>query len=358
MPAPTFDQAKASSFGERMMGMLNEAALSLMVSLGHRTGLLDNMAEMPPATSEEIARASGLNERYVREWLGAMVTGRIVEYDAAAGKYRLPVEHAASLTRSAGPDNIAVTLQWIAVLGGVEDEIAEAFSHGEGVPYSAYRRFHDVMAEESAMTVVAGLHDHIIPLVPGLKEKLEQGLRVLDVGCGSGRAMIHLAESFPESHFSGYDFSQEAIETAREEAQQRGLSNTRFDTTDAAQMHEPQAYDLITAFDAIHDQARPADVLQNIHAAVKPGGVFLMQDIKASSHVHENVEHPIAPFIYTISCMHCMSVSLSNQGPGLGAAWGKQKALEMLDEAGFKNVDVHELDHDIINYWYVARREG
>src|SRR5262245_18604632 len=208
------DSTKTEAFGRKMADMLNHAALALMTSIGHRTGLFDVLSRMPPSTSEQIAREAGLIERYVREWLGAMVSGGIVEYEPRGASYRLPAEHAAWLTRAASPNNFAVAAQWIPVLGSVEDHIVEAFRHGRGVPYSAYPRFHVVMAEESAQTVVAALDDHILPLVPGLREQLARGLDVLDIGCGAGRALLRMAETYPASRFTGYDFSEEAVELA------------------------------------------------------------------------------------------------------------------------------------------------
>ena len=136
MSTASFDTTAAEAFGERMMDTLNAGALSLMISVGHRTGLFDTMAEMEPATSAEIAERAGLDERYVREWLGAMVTGRVVDVEAGSGTYRLPPEHAASLTRAARPANMAVTCQWIPMLGSVESEIVECFRNGGGVPYA------------------------------------------------------------------------------------------------------------------------------------------------------------------------------------------------------------------------------
>lgn len=143
-----------------------------MISIGHRTGLFDTLAELPPSTSVRIAKSAGLNERYVREWLGAMVTGRLVDYDPAREVYHLPREHAACLTRSAVPNNIAAFTQYIPLLGRVEDEIVECFERGGGVPYASYPRFHQVMAEESVQTVVAALVDDILPLAPGLPARL------------------------------------------------------------------------------------------------------------------------------------------------------------------------------------------
>ena len=356
MTTEYLDQAKSQQFSEKMVGIINGAAMALMSSVGHRTGLFDAMAALTaPATTAEVAEKAHLNERYVREWLGAMVTGGIVEHDHEAGTYWLPAEHAAWLTRAASPNNMACSTQWVAVLGFVEDQVVAAFKHGKGVPYSAYNRFHEVMAEESAQTTVAGLFEHILPHVPGLVAKLETGIDVLDVGCGSGWGLLAMAEAYPNSRFTGYDFSEQAVQSARNQARQRRLGNVRFEAVDVGEMRDARAFDLVTAFDAIHDQAKPDAVLRNIRTALRPTGTFLMQDILAHSCHHQNVENPLGPFIYTVSCMHCMSVSLANGGPGLGAAWGQETALRMLKEAGFKDVTVDKLPHDILNYYYVAR---
>ncbi|RIK75897.1 MAG: transcriptional regulator [Planctomycetota bacterium] len=353
-PAGPVSEAAVQAFAERMLRSFNEAAVTLMTSIGHRTGLFDVLAQRPAATSREIAEAAGLNERYVREWLGAMTTGGIVELDPATHRYWLPPERAACLTRAASPNNLASVAQWFSVLGRVEDQVVAAFKHGRGVPYAAYERFHEVMAEESGQTVVAALDQHIIPLVPGLAQRLEQGIDVVDVGCGQGRALVHLAERFPRSRFTGVDISAEAIAAGAATSAERGLGNVAFRVLDAAAWEAREAFDLVLAFDAIHDQSAPAAVLRNIRQALRPGGVFLMQDIAAASCHHGNLDHPVGPFIYTISCMHCMSVSLAGGGPGLGAAWGKELALEMLAEAGFARVSVEQLPHDVLNYYYVA----
>lgn len=354
MSNPVFAKDKAEAFAQKMVDVLNHAALALMTSVGHRTGLWDLMAGLPAATSERIAVAARLNERYVREWLGAMVTAGVIEYRVEDRTYRLPPEHAVSLTRAAGSANLAVSAQWIAVLSSAEDWVVDAFHHGQGVPYAAYHRFHEVMAEESALTVVAALVEHILPLVPGLRARLEQGIDVLDVACGSGRAMNCLAGRFPRSRFWGYDVAEPGIAAARAEAGRRELSNVHFEIKDVAGMRETHRFDLVTAFDAIHDQAQPAQVLRNVAASLRPEGIFLMQDIGGSGHVHQDIAHPLGTFLYTVSCMHCMSVSLASGGPGLGAMWGKEKALQMLEEAGFRRVRVENLPHDMINCYYVA----
>ena len=352
----TPELAPVEAFAERMIDTLNAGATALMLSLGHRAGLFDCMAGLAPATSAEIADAAGLDERYVREWLGAMVAADIVDIDPVAGSYRLPEEHAACLTRESTPDNIAVFAQYIPLLGQVEDDILQCFHRGGGVPYERYGRFHQVMAEDSAQTVVAALSEHILPLVPGLTERLADGIDVLDIGCGSGRALIAMAQAYPNSRFTGYDLSPEAVGRANDEAERLGLENILLEVRDVTELGETDAYALITAFDAIHDQKHPALVLDGIAKALRPDGSFLMQDIAGSSHHHEDKAHPIGPFLYTISCMHCMSVSLAQGGDGLGAMWGKEKALAMLGQAGFGKVEVRSLDHDFQNYFYIAKR--
>ena len=356
MTTEQLDGRKAEEFAEKMLGVVNAGAIALMTSVGHRTGLFDAMAGLPPSRIGEVASAAKLNERYVREWLGAMTVGGIVEHDPEAGTYLLPPEHAAWLTRAASPNNLAVTTQWMAVLASVEDEVVASFKNGGGVPYSSYPRFHEVMAEESAQTTVSALTSHILPLVPGLTERLEAGIDVLDVGCGSGKALNAMARAYPSSRFVGYDLSEQAISRARAEAEEQGTANVRFEVRDVSGLGEEAAYDLITTFDVIHDQAKPAAVLEGIERALRPDGVYLMQDIAGSSHHHGNMDHPIGPFGYTISTMHCMTVSLAQGGEGLGAMWGQEKATEMLGDAGFARVEVQQLPHDIINSYYVSTK--
>lgn len=351
---PTPDNA-VEAFADRLLRILNDGAVGIGLSVGHRTGLFDTMARLPASTSVAIAAAAALDERYVREWLGAMVTAGIVEYEATGARYRLPVEHAALLTRRASPNNLAVTAQWLAVLAGVEDEIVTCFREGGGVPYESFGRFHDVMAEESGQTVVSALFDHILPLAPGLIDRLRLGIEVLDVGCGRGRALLAMASEYPNSRFRGYDLSTGAVEAAAAEASEMGLRNVHFSPIDAARMPDVGQLDLITAFDIVHDQAQPDVVLANMRRALRPDGLLLMQDISTHTPLEDNVHHPLGPFLYTISYTHCMTVSLAQGGAGLGTCWGRELAETMLREAGFGDVSVHTLPHDIQNFFYVAR---
>ncbi|MEX0683232.1 MAG: class I SAM-dependent methyltransferase [Dehalococcoidia bacterium] len=357
MTTQALDQARAEAFGGQMVGILNGSLLGIMTSIGHRTGLWDCLSTLAPSTSEEIAKAAGLNERYVREWLGAMTAGGIVEYDPSARAYRLPPEHAASLTRAAGPGNLATMTQFISQMGDVEDEVVNAFQKGGGVPYSRHEKFQQLMGEMSAQVFDATLIDVTLPLIPGMVERLKQGIDVLDVGTGKGHAINVMAQAFPNSRFTGYDFSDEGVAAGTAEAKEMGLTNARFVAKDVAKIDETAAYDLITVFDAIHDQAQPAKVLENISRALRPGGTFLMVDIAASSNLEDNLQHPLAPMLYSVSTLHCMTVSLALGGAGLGTVWGDQLARKMLADAGFTSIDMKQVEGDIMNAYYVVSKD-
>jgi 2-polyprenyl-3-methyl-5-hydroxy-6-metoxy-1,4-benzoquinol methylase len=344
----------AEEFTGRVVAALDSASLALLLSIGHQTGLLDTMAGLGPATSARIAEAAGLNERYVREWLGGMTTGRVVDYDAGTATYSLPAHRAGVLTRAAGPDNLAVVAQFLPLLAEVEQKIIGCFRAGGGLPYSEYPRFHALMAEQSGVVFDRALVDVVLPLVDGLVERLRSGADVADFGCGSGHAINVMAQAFPASRFTGIDFSDEAIAAGTREAAGLGLTNASFESNNLAQLDKVEVFDVITVFDAIHDQAQPARVLENIYRALRPGGVLLMADIKASSRLEENVGLPMSTYLYTTSLMHCMTVSLALDGAGLGTAWGTQLATSMLADAGFDDVRVAEIESDPINNYYLA----
>ncbi|MBX9244136.1 class I SAM-dependent methyltransferase [Actinotalea ferrariae] len=354
--APALDQAAAEAFAGRMLGVLNDAALAILTSTGHQTGLFETMASLPAATSEQIADAADLEERYVREWLGGMTAARVVRYDPTTGTYRLPAEHAAVLTSAAGPNNMAILMQHVAMMGDVEHETVARFRDGGGLSYADYPHFHRNMAETSAAVHDAALLEGILPLVPGLADLLREGIDVADVGCGRGHAVNLMARAFPASRFTGLDFSATAIEAARREALEMGLDNATFEVVDVAQLRDEARFDLVTAFDAVHDQAEPAAVLANVRRALRPGGTFLMVDIKASSRVEQNVDLPWATYLYAISTYHCMNVSLGLGGAGLGTVWGVELAASMLADAGFAEVEQKQVDADPFNAYFVARR--
>jgi 2-polyprenyl-3-methyl-5-hydroxy-6-metoxy-1,4-benzoquinol methylase len=351
-----FDQAAAEQFAARVMSVLDHGALAIMLALGHRAGLFDVMQRLPPASSARIASEAALAERYVREWLAAMVTGRVIEFDPARGTYRLPPEHGACLVRGAPLGNLALYGRHVALMGAVQDRILECFETGEGVRYDDYPGFHELMAEDSAQTVTAALFEHILPLVPGIDARLRAGIDVLDAGCGRGSALIAMAERYPASRFVGYDLCEDAIAFAVQAAAAAGLSNVRFEARDLTGYNEPARFDFITSFDAVHDQKDPSGLVGALHRALRAGGVYLMQDIGGSAHLENNLDFPLATFLYAVSCVHCTPVSLGQGGAGLGTMWGWETAEAMLRETGFARVERHVLPHDPMNVWFVAHR--
>lgn len=350
----TIDQNRAEAFADRMVGVLDHGSLALLISLGHRTGLFDVLDGLGPATSEEVARAAVLEERYVREWLGGMVVGEIVEYDPATATYVLPPEHAAFMTTAAGPDDLALFTRYLSLMGTIEPEVARVFREGGGVPYEAYDTFQVLQRDETARVYDAALVSDILPLAPGITERLASGIEVLDVGTGGGHAVNVMAHAFPRSTFTGIDISEEGIGIARAEAAEWGLDNAHFEVADAAGLGG--RYDLVTAFDTIHDQAQPTKVLAAIADVLAEDGTFLMGDIAFSSNLEENIGNPLAPTVFAFSVFHCLTVSLAYGGEGLGTAWGRQRALAELAEAGFTQVDTEQVEGDPLNIYYVARR--
>lgn len=353
--AALFDERKAEAFAEQFGQMLNDGAVVAMMSIGHRTGLFDAMKALPPATSEAIAAEAGLAERYVREWLAVMVTGRVVEYQPATATYRLPPEHAACLTRDAPLGNMAVYAQHVSLIGQIQDRVIELFRNGDGMAYGDYPHFHDIMAEDSGQTVAAQLFETILPMAEGVAERLEAGIDVLDAGCARGAALIAMARRFPNSRFIGYDLCADVIDYASSMVREEGLKNIRLEVRDLTGYDEKASFDFITTFDAVHDQKDPQALIRGLHGALKSGGVYLMQDIGGSAKLENNLDFPMASLLYAVSTVHCTPVSLGQGGEGLGTMWGWETAEAMLREAGFSCVERRVLPHDPMNVWFISR---
>tara|TARA_Y100001970_G_scaffold288340_1_gene415354 strand:+ start:1183 stop:2253 length:1071 start_codon:yes stop_codon:yes gene_type:complete len=349
----SFDKERARAFTSRMLGILNDGALSLMMSVGHKAGLFDAMDGAPPESSADIANRAQLEERYVREWLHAMACGGIVDYDPENETFQLPEEHSGLVTRRAGPLNLTVPMQHISLLGEVEDDLVHAFKNGGGVPYDKYPRFQALTAESSERRFRSGLVNQVVPLLE-MDDALTSGISVADVGCGSGLASYLLGREFPNSTFVGFDMSENGIQHASEVA--KDLTNVSYEVADAAALNQNERFDLVTTFDAIHDQAHPKKVLSEIFNMLRPGGTYLCVEPKASSRLEENIPDPMAPYMYTISAMHCMTVSLAYGGEGLGAAWGHQLATEYLTEAGFTDIRIEGIRDDRGNNYFISTK--
>jgi SAM-dependent methyltransferase len=285
-----------------------------------------------------------------------MATGRVADYDATTQRYHLPVEHAISLTGE-GAGNLAPFAEAMASLARFVPAVTRTMHEGGGIPYSEYQteldQFHDQINRRS---YDAALIQSIVPAVDGLAERLGAGAVVADVGCGSGHVVNLLARAFPASTFVGYDLSPAAIWAARREAEADGVGNARFEVRDVAALPAYAHFDVVTAFDTIHDQVRPRQVLAEVHRVLADGGTFVMVDVDAFSNVAENVGNPIAPLLYGISLLHCLQVSLAEGGEGVGAVWGRQRAVDLLHGAGFGYVAVVDTPpEDPVNVIYVAR---
>jgi len=351
----TVDEQLVEKFAGELIGHYTSGMVTMMVDLGHRSGLFEAAAE-GPATSEELAARAGLNERYVREWLGSLVSAGIFGYSPRTSTYTLPPEHAACLT-GPGSANLATVAQINTHLGKHLHQVATAFRDGGGVPYSEFRpEFTDVMDSLSRGTYDELLVDAWLPLVPGLTERLVQGIRVADIGCGTGHAVVTMAAAFPASTFVGYDIAEDALERGRAEANERGLANVVFEAQDAATLVSETLFDLITSIDAIHDQVDPVGAVRSIFGALVSGGTYVMVEPAASSNLEDNVSNPFAPWIYGVSTLHCLTVSLAHGGAGLGTAWGEQRAREMLTAAGFGDVTTHETPGDPLDTMFVTTK--
>ena len=241
------------------------------------------------------------------------------------------------------------------------EPVLDGFKSGNGVPYSNYPKFQAFMTELSNAKHRQVLVDKFLPGVDGgkLLQALKKGIRVCDLGCGEGVAALLMAHAFPASRFVGIDNSKQAIALARREASRENIENIEFYIRDAALLEGDPAlegkFDYITAFDAVHDQTAPLQALRGVRHMLDCGGGFSMIDIAANTNQIDNQHHPMGPFLYTVSLMHCLPVGLVDGGAGLGMMWGRQKAVDMLQEAGFKTVEVLEIKDDPFNLHFYCR---
>ena len=358
-----------SSFSEKLIQILNFGALNLALAIGYRTGLLDAMDSFDtPQSAETISRKSGLNLRYIMEWLGVMVSGEIVELSLTPdgeNRYYLSKDRGDLLTRRAGNANLGVYTQEVPILTiSAMEPVVNGFKTGEGVSYDHYPRFQRFMSQLADAKHRQVLVDRFLPSVDDgrLIERLQAGIRVCDLGCGHGVALILMAKAFPRSNFVGIDISKNAVTEARHEVHRQRIGNLEFMVLDAARLREKRklkdSFDYVTAFDAIHDQTRPLEVLKGIHHILAADGLFSMVDIAAESNLADNANHPMGPFLYTVSLMHCLPVGLVDDGTGLGMMWGRQKAVGMLEEAGFQKIQVLEMPDDPFNLHFLSRKSA
>jgi SAM-dependent methyltransferase len=329
------EREAARAFALRLMKRVSGATLLGVVGVADRVGLFRNLAGQGALSLEQVVERSGLQERYVREILAALAAGGLVRYDPQRETFELPDEAAACLADAQSPYFLGSWPQLLGALFGAVPGVARACQKGGGVAFSEFGpEWVEAMDRANSPGLRVLLTRKWLPALPELVKRLEAGVRVADVGCGSGTAGVTMAEAYPDSSIVGYDVDGLSIERARAAAREAALPNLRFERVAVESLPVDPPFDLITAFDVIHDLVRPREALRRIREALHVEGTFLMVEPAAGDRLEENL-HPLGALFYAMSTLHCTPVSLAHGGEGLGAAWGPARAQALCREAGF-----------------------
>jgi 2-polyprenyl-3-methyl-5-hydroxy-6-metoxy-1,4-benzoquinol methylase len=337
--AMPMNKEKLQAFAQKAIGDVGGTLTVIMCSLGDRLGLFKALGARGPATSVELAAGCGLQERYVREWLSQMAVAGYLEYDPGSSRFTLPPEHAAILADEAGPMFLGGLYHFLPALVAPLERLLQAFREGGGVHQSAYdERFWEGLERFTGVGFENFMLQLWIPAVPGVQRTLDEGALVADVGCGTGRALIKLAQAYPKSRYVGYDVHEPAIARATAKAQAAGVSDrVSFRHLDVSK-GLPDSYDLITTFDVVHDSVDPRGLLRAIRGALKPDGTYLVQEINCQDRLEQNIG-PLGAVKLGASVLYCMTTSLANGGVGLGTIGLPESRLrEYCREAGFESV--------------------
>jgi SAM-dependent methyltransferase len=330
------DATKLEQFVGKMVGDLGAAMSAALVLVGDRLGLYKAMADAGPIDSAGLAARTGTKERYVREWLAAQAAAGFATYDAAAQRFFLTPEQAAVFADESSPAFMAGGFQIIGAIFRDEPKICEAFRTGKGVGWHE----HDPMLFQGTERFfrpgyAAHLVSEWIPALDGIKEKLERGARVADVGCGHGSSTIVMARAFAKSAFTGFDYHPPSIERARESARSAGVGD-RVNFEVASAKTYPGTYDLVAFFDCLHDMGDPVGAARHVLESLAPDGVWMLVEPFANDRVEDNL-NPIGRIFYAASTMICTPASLSQEvGLGLGTQAGEARLRQVVMEAGFK----------------------
>lgn len=336
---------RIAEFLDRFVGYASGATTVGLLAVADRCGLLVWLGEHGSGTALEIASGVGLEERYVVEILSGLAAARVVEYEPESGIFTLPPEHSLFLADETSPYFMGGWMDMIPAFYGQIDGVARAARDGGGVGFDEYgeRGLRGIDRGNSPSQRVF-LVRRWLPAVPGLVDRLEQGVRIADVGCGSGTAARLMAEAFPRSQVVGYDMSEESLELARSRA--GSLANLEYIRAKVSEIPVDPPFELITAFDVVHDLPDPLVGLTRIRDALSPDGQFLMMEPNVNSRLEENIGDDRAALMYGVSTLHCMTQSLAQGGVGVGAAWGGERAEDHARRAGFTGFELLE---DITN---------
>jgi SAM-dependent methyltransferase len=330
------DWGKVKEFAGLMTNDLGAAMQGALSYVGDRLGIFKSLADSGAVTSVELATKTGLNERYLREWLGAMTAAKYINYDPASGRYSMPREHAMILADETSPFFMGGFMQIVAPEVGMAPKLLESFRTGKGIPQSEYPpEVFEGIERGSAPMYRHSLIRKWMPAMPQVVEALNAGGSALDVGCGSGRAVIALAGAYPNAKLFGYDGHPGSVERARANAHAAGVSDrVVFDVIDCTKLPAAK-FDFIATFDVVHDSVDPVGLLKSIRGALKPDGTYLMVEVNVSNKPEDNI-NPMGRMMYSASTLYCMTVSLAHGGAGIGAMMGEPKAKELAEQAGFK----------------------
>jgi 2-polyprenyl-3-methyl-5-hydroxy-6-metoxy-1,4-benzoquinol methylase len=336
---PSVNREKLQAFAQKAMGDVGGTLTVLMCSVGDRLGLFKDLATRGPSTSVDLATRSGLQERYIREWLSQMAVAGYLEYDPTSTRFTLPPEHAAILAEEAGPMFLGGVYQFLPALVAPLELLVQAFCEGGGVHQSVYdERLWEGLERFTGVGFENFMLQQWIPALPEVHRTLEHGALVADVGCGTGRAIIKLAQAYLKSRYIGYDLHEPAVAKAAAKAQAAGVSDrVAFRCLDASK-GLPDFYDLITTFDVVHDSADPRGLLRAIRGALKPDGIYVVQEINSQDRLEQNIG-PLGAVKLGASVLYCMTTSLANGGAGLGTIGLPEARLrDFCLEAGFRSV--------------------
>ncbi|MGA7228966.1 MAG: class I SAM-dependent methyltransferase [Acidimicrobiia bacterium] len=347
------DRRRIEEFLDKFVSIAAGATTIGLLALADRSGLSEYLSAHPDGTAVQIAAGAGLEERYVREIMSGLAAAGVVDYDADTMQFHLPPEHALFIADETSPYFMGGYFDMIPGGMGHIDEIADAVRHGGGVLFDQFgARMIRGIERGNAPSQRVFLTGRWLAAVPGLVERLESGIRVADVGCGTGTAAIEMARAFPESSVIGFDASEESIEMARSNAD--ALANLSFEHAGAAAFPIGDGFGLITTFDVVHDLVDPLAALTRIREALDDQGVYLMMEPNLSSKLEDNLD-PRGALFYGVSTLHCMTQSLAQGGPGLGAAWGRQNAAELAKEAGFTSFEPLERITNRFSAFYLLK---
>ena len=338
--APEFDPQALEAFMEHA-GMHATAALNAaLVSLGDRLGLWQALSEAGPTTAGELAARTSLSRRYLEEWLAAQAANGFVVYDAATSSFRLTPEATMVMADENSPALMIGAFQGVIAVGRLLPTLEQVFRSGDGIAWQDHDpEFFDVQERFSRPIQRQFLVNAWLAGVSGLIETLTRGARVADVGVGYGTSTILLAQAFPHSRFTGFDFHDVSIARARKAAQEAGVADrVQFEVADARSFPGSD-YDLILFVDSLHDMGDPVAAARHARAALAPGGVLVTLDPVAGDSVAENVGSPLGGLLYAISTFLCTPTALAQHGPhALGAMAGEAALRNVLREAGFTDI--------------------